>query len=299
VLDTAVQELLALSASRQLSTADLESLLLQAIAKATRVRSSLDPEDKSWDREPYKLSLKLLKQRDGIIQLLLAAQSERSLTPCGVYELLHACILHGVVSTAMILLQEPATQHLDVEQLEQLLLTHLTQHTEQYREQEDGKITQLLELLLQHPAAAALDAAALSRLIVGHGAYAAAADSSKDRRRMLGQGMLGSVGKDDGGDEAFDPVELLVGLPAVQQLDVAGVAAVLAAAGEVQVSRKVFEVLCSLPAASGLDTAQLRQLLCVCAQHYNAGAFSRLLQHPAAPGRGDSQVQEYAGMLGC
>jgi hypothetical protein len=58
-------------------------------------------------------------------------------------------------------------------------------------------------------------------------------------------------------------------------------------------------VLCSAPAAAELDTSQLRQLLGVCAEHCNKGAFRLLLQHPAAPGRGDSQVQLDAGMLGC
>jgi hypothetical protein len=99
--------------------------------------------------------------------------------------------------------------------------------------------------------------------------------------------------------EVFDPVELLVGLPAVQQYDAAGLASVLAAAAEVGVSSKVFEVLCKAPCAAALDSSQLRQLLRVCAQQYNVGAFSPLLQHPAVPGRGDGQVRLYAAMLGC
>lgn len=63
-------------------------------------------------------------------------------------------------------------------------------------------------------------------------------------------------------------------------------------------SSQVLELLCTAPAAAALDSAQLRQLLRVCAQSYNSLAFNRLLQHPAAPARSDSQVELYAGMLG-
>jgi hypothetical protein len=227
----AVQVLLGLSASQQLSTADLQALLLQAIARATRVTSRLDAEDRSWHPEPYKQASEFLKQRDTVIQLLLAAQATRSYTSRDVSELLHACILHGVVSTASTLLQDPAGQNMNAEQLEQLLLTHLTQHAWQYRKEAD--LTQLLGLLLQHPAAARLDAA-VSRVIVGRGVFAAPASSRKERKRLLG-GMLCErrTSEDGKGEGVFDPVELLVGLPAVQQYDAAGLASVLAAAAEV------------------------------------------------------------------
>jgi hypothetical protein len=241
-----------------------------------------------------------------VVHMLLSVQVCDTFTPDVMCELLHACILHGVVSTARALLQQPAGQQMDAAQLEQLLLTHLAQHPRQYKNREE--VQQLLGLLLQHPAAAALDAAALSRLIVERAPFDIGETTSRVRetnsecQRNAMQMM--AEGTTQGGrvQEAFDPVELLVELPAVQQYDAAGLASVLAAAAEVLMGSRVFEVLCEAPGAAGLDTAQLRQLLRVCAEHYNAGAFSQLLQHcrsPAAPDRGDSQVQLYAGMLGC
>jgi hypothetical protein len=192
---------------------------------------------------------------------------------------------------------------MDAGHLEQLLLTHLTQHARQYKNR--AEVQQLLGLLLQHPAAAALDAAALSRLIVEHVPFAVAETTSRGRAtnselirnelQRMGEATAQAI-KDIC---AFDPVELLVGLPAVQQYDAAGLAYVLAAAADARVSSRVLDMLCSAPTAVALDTAQLSRLLGVCAQHYNVDAFRRLLQHPAAPGRGDSQVQLYAGMLGC
>jgi hypothetical protein len=297
--DKAVEQLVGLSASQQLSTADLHALLLQAITKATR--ASFDTS--KWDSERRHESGFLRQQRDKVVLLLLGMQACRMFTPGIVCELLQACILHGVVSTARTLLQEPAGQQMDAGHLEQLLLTHLTQQARQHKNR--AEVQQLLGSLLQHPAAAALDSAALSRLIAEHVPFAVAETTSRGRatnselmRNEL-QRMGEATTKAIEGVCEFDPVELLVGLPAVQLYDAAGLAFVLAAAAEAHVSSKVLDMLCSAPGAAGLDTAQLRWLLGVCAQHYNADAFRRLLQHPAAPGRGDSQVQLYAGMLGC
>jgi hypothetical protein len=312
--DEAVEQLTGLSASQQLSTADLQPLILQAISKASRWSSSLDPAASLWCMVSHNKAMELLKHRNKVIELLLAKHARLPVSgPCpaqGVCELLQACILHGLFSTARTLLQQPAAQQMDGGHMEQLLLTYFNVDHAQLRTQQDQEhqhapsARQVLELLLQHPAAAALDAAALGRLIVGHGVFAAAAASSKERQRLLaGTVRTRGVLPDGEGSVAFDPVELLVGLPAVQQYDAAGLASVLAAAVEARVSSRVFELLYEAPGTAALDAAQLRQLLGVCAQHYNGRlvhwAFIRLLQHPAAPGRGDSQVQLYAGMLGC
>lgn len=217
--------LIDLSASQQLSAHHLQSLLLLAIQKATQVKSSTDAA--IWYKEERKLAAHLLQCRTKVVRLLLDAQSDRR-TPCGVSELLQACIVHGLAGTARTLLQEPAAQQLGTEQLEELLLMHLTQLARQYSNKEE--VAQVLGLLVEHPTAKTLDAAAVSRLIVGHGAFATTAAAANDK--IDREHFADDFPKDhDAG--LFKPLELLVGQPVVQQLDAAGLVSVLTAAVEV------------------------------------------------------------------
>lgn len=303
--------LTAFSHSRQISTGDLQRLILQAIPKATHVTKDVLHPNSSW-RYSYGQELRKAEEaeresRGKIVLQLLSLPAAQDLTAGQLSELLQGAVQHGVLAVAEAFLALPAAQQLSEDQIEQLLEGCLLQNVRQYVEGRDGqRQRQLLKLLLRQPAAAKLDAEALSRLLLQYGALNAAAVNTFD---MLSSSNCVAAVK-EGVEFTFEFVQALLDAGVVTQLDAAGVAVMLAAAIEAtkygdlhaedyeRVQQQVVETLLSAaPAAAQMSAAQVRKLLSVCAQHQSCAAFELLLEHPAAPPKGDEQVQMYSAMF--
>lgn len=284
-------------AAGQVTSVDMQHLLTRALEHATHVlRDAVGSCD--IFNEALKLSRAKEKQQRwlDVVHQLLSMRAAQTMPAGALAPLLQCSVAHGVLAATEALLALPAAQQLGSAVVEQLLSECLALNTEQFANRHAARRL-LAELLVQQPAAARLDAPAVSRLLLRYGAVAAA----RGRAVQPPDRLLGAAECVTSVTDAYDAggvlAGLLVGLPGVRQCDTAGAALLLSAAVQARVHPHVLELLLQAPAAAALSAAQLKKLLSVCAQHCYGKAFSLVLQHPAAPACTDAQVQLYASLM--